>query len=120
MRVRFLMALLKGWSGYPVDDTRRTIPCPQCGAPVINTQAGLDQHRARVHAERIALTRLQTARPETRKYERRGGPPHLSEELAMLCEACRDDDHLICDGGGCRCVCTLELDEPRRIYDRSS
>lgn len=76
----------------------------------------MHEHRSRVHLERVLLTRLKTTRPETRKYERRNarGRPHLSEELAMLCEACRDDDHLICDGGRCRCVCTLELDEPHR------
>jgi hypothetical protein len=107
------MALLKHWTGFAVDDNRSTISCPQCGAPVINTQAGLDQHRARVHAEKLTLTRLKTTRMP-RKYERRGSRPHMSEELRMLCEACRDDDHLICDGGRCRCVCTLELDEPHR------
>ena len=38
------------------------------------------------------------------------------EDPKFSCEPCRDGEHLLCDGDGCRCVCSLELDEPRRNF----
>jgi len=35
------------------------------------------------------------------------------QALKTMCRACVDGDCLRCDGGHCRCVCSLELDRPR-------
>jgi hypothetical protein len=32
-----------------------------------------------------------------------------------LCEACYDGNCLACDGEGCRCVCSIELDRKRPV-----
>jgi hypothetical protein len=29
-----------------------------------------------------------------------------------ICLPCRHHEHLLCDGGDCRCMCALELDVP--------
>jgi uncharacterized protein (DUF736 family) len=44
------------------------------------------------------------------------GRPNGFQEDNVLCAACRSGNHLACDGGECRCVCALELDEklPRK------
>ena len=37
-------------------------------------------------------------------------------EYKSACSACKRGDCLLCDGGNCRCVCAIELDQkvPRR------
>ena len=37
----------------------------------------------------------------------------------IVCEACREGNCLCCDGGPCRCVCTLEMDVKRVPIARS-
>jgi len=40
----------------------------------------------------------------------------LDNRWQHVCPACKIGNCLACDGGGCRCVCALELDQkaPRR------
>lgn len=46
--------------------------------------------------------------------------PEKKVNKAFLCEACAADNCNACDGGECRCVCALELDERRRADAASS
>lgn len=36
----------------------------------------------------------------------------------LICAACKQGNCLCCDGGECRCPCTLELDIPHRSQKR--
>jgi hypothetical protein len=83
--------------------------CPECRAPVVDLPERWEAHRQRVHSVKRRLERL----PDTRELVRGSGRGRISEEDSILCSACRSGNHLACDGYGCRCVCSLELDEKR-------
>lgn len=51
--------------------------------------------------ERLELRR------QARNRQQRGTGKHI-------CAACRANNCNCCDGGACRCTCSLELDEKRR------
>lgn len=106
------MSELRRWSGHPPVITASIAWCPDCGAPVIDRPDRWEEHNRRVHSqgpllERLTSTALAPPRP-------RGSRGPISEESAILCPACRIHNCLCCDGGRCRCVCAIELDEPRR------
>jgi hypothetical protein len=81
-------------------------PCPECACLVMDTPEKWAAHRERIHQPKIMLTRLATTKEATHYNKRK-----LSEDEEILCEACRGNNCLACDGGDYRCVCALELDE---------
>lgn len=104
------MSEVRQWTGFAPDLGAGVSYCPKCRCPVVNTEVARQEHENRVHRERVILIRLPTTHPLPKELRQR----RMGEEDSILCEACRNEDHLICDGGECRCVCALELDEPKR------
>jgi hypothetical protein len=109
------VSLVRHWAGLAPDLSLGVAPCPKCGCMVVDTSAGRARHENAVHRERVQLEKL----PVTKivmEYVTSGRRGRMSEDEEVLCGACRAGDCLLCDGGSCRCVCALELDEPRRKW----
>jgi len=98
--------------------------CPSCDAPVVDTVEKWAQHLDRVHPKKHTLIRkiphevIEPFAHLRERYNRRRGRPSKfvgDQDTEFLCDACRNNNCLACDGGDCRCVCSLELDEKRKV-----
>jgi hypothetical protein len=73
-------------------------------------------HDPEVRARMSAARRKTWADPEVRARMSAARRKTWAAKDAdgTVCQACIDEKHLLCDGDGCRCPCSLEMDLVRR------
>jgi len=90
----------------------------QAVPPEVREKRRAAMNRPEVREKLRAAQQAASAKPEVREKRRAAQLAAWANRNNLVCAACRDGNCLACDGGGCRCVCSLEMD--RKVVRRAA
>ena|SRR3569833_1411220 len=91
------------------------IKCEQCGLLLFNSPHSLSRHAKRHKCVLSALRLEHTKSIMEQRYKIYSDAESEDADPDPLCDACLAGDCNLCDGGSCRCPCSLELDVKRKL-----
>ena len=128
VRQRMSVARKKAWADPAVRERMSVASKKALADPAVRERMSVARKKAWADPEvreRMSVARKKAlADPAVRakrkkKYAQRKYKVKI-EDAKFLCAACREENCNACDGGSCRCVCSLELDVKRVRKNRAA